>query len=265
MGRPVRASLARTLANRAAVEDRAARVSRLNSMTAAQLSATLSGDPAKAEPWVRAAAASGITQAQVRLGRMLLAGEGVPKDQAAALRRFEHAAKAGDADAMNMAGRCHENGWGVPADDAQAAGWYRRSADAGHDWGEYNYAHMLFDGRGVVQDQTAAFAWYLKAANRGHARAMNLIGRCLEAGWGVAVDPLAADRWYERSARAGYFRAQYNYALALFSRGQIDEGRTWLRQAFEGGDNAIRQRIAASPFGAGVTSGAGQTGASLRS
>jgi TPR repeat protein len=237
-------TLTRTLADQAAIEDRGARVAQLRSMTPAQLAAVLGGDPAEAEPWVRAAGASGIPQAQVRLGRMLLEGQGVPKDQASALRRFEHAAKTGDGDAMNMAGRCYENGWGAPADHVQAAGWYRRSAEAGHDWGEYNYAHMLFDGRGVAQDRTAAFAWYRKAADSGHARAMNLVARCLEAGWGVAVDPMAADRWYERSARAGYFRAQYNHALALFGRGQIDEGRAWLRQAFDGGDGAIRQRIA---------------------
>ena len=237
-------TLARTLADAARAEDSLRRVSRLAEMSASQLSAVLR-DPGRAAPWVRAAAIHGVTEAQLRLGRMLLEGEGVEKDAPAALRWFGRAAKAGDGEAMNMVGRCHENGWGAPPDDHEACAWYRRSAEAGHDWGEYNYAHMLFDGRGVALDRMEALTWYRRAAERGHARAMNLVGRCLEVGWGADPDPTAAEVWYERSARAGYYRAQYNHALTLLKRGLARDAEGWLARAYEGGDAAMRAQIEA--------------------
>lgn len=238
--------LARSIARAEQSEDSVARFAQLSSMNSAELTKALGGDPAQAAPWVRVAAAHGVLEAQVRLGRMLLNGEGVSKDERAAYRWFLRAARDGDADAMNMVGRCHENGWGVDASDKDAADWYRRSAEAGHDWGEYNYAHMLFDGRGDVPlDRRAAFALYLRAAQRGHGRAMNLVGRCLEAGWGVEPDMTMAERWYARSAEAGYFRAQFNHALALLARGDRDGALVWLERAYEAGDEALRDRIAA--------------------
>ena len=235
---------ARTLADAARAEASLRRVAGLADMSTSQLTAVLR-DPDRAAPWVRAAAIHGVREAQLRLGRMLLEGEGVEKDAAAALRWFGRAAKAGDGEAMNMVGRCHENGWGTLSDDHEACAWYRRSAETGHDWGEYNYAHMLFDGRGVPLDRVEALKWYRRAAERGHARAMNLVGRCLEAGWGAGPDPAAAEVWYERSARAGYYRAQYNHALTLLRRGRVREAEDWLARAYEAGDAAMRAQIEA--------------------
>src|ERR1700744_3134217 len=76
----------------------------------------LGGDPVVAAPWVECAAEFGLPAAEVRYGRMLLAGTGIGADPARALRWFTRAAEQGDTDAMNMVGRCHENGWGAPKD-----------------------------------------------------------------------------------------------------------------------------------------------------
>lgn len=213
-------------------------------MPKSEIHALLSGDPAEAAPWVRLAASHGLTEAQVRLGRMLLDGTGLPKDETAALGWFKTAARSGDADAMNMAGRCHENGWGTAKDATVAAEWYRRSAEAGHAWGEYNYANMLFDGIGVAIDPPQALLWYLKAARRGHSRAMNQAARCYEEGWGAAKDHAAATEYYRLSAESGYFRGQYNYATLCAANGRIDEAIRWFKQAAETGTIDIRRRIA---------------------
>jgi len=244
MGGAVSTVLDRLLVRAQRAEDSVARFDRLSRMSAAELAAVLGGDPAAAEPWVRAAASHGMPEAQVRLGRMLLAGEGTKRDEQAAYRWFLRAAREGDADAMNMLGRCHENGWGVAAGDAAAAPWFRRAAEAGHDWGEYNYAHMLFDGRGGVPiNRAMAYTLYLRAAQRGHARAMNLVGRCLEAGWGITSDPAAAETWYERSAETGYFRGQFNHAVALIERGCDNDAWIWLDRAYRSGDDDIRRHV----------------------
>ena len=208
-----------------------------------ELAALLSGDPVEAAPWVELAARHGLAAGQLRLGRMLLDGVGMSKDEAAALGWFKTAARSGDADAMNMVGRCYENGWGTAKDNETAAGWYRRSAEAGHDWGEYNYANMLFDGLGVPVDLPVALEWYLKACAKGHARAMNQAGRCHEEGWGVARDLSIAADWYRKSAEGGYFRGQYNHAALLAAQGRTDDAAGWYGKAVEGGTLEIRRRI----------------------
>ena len=218
-------------------------VENLKRMRPRELAALLSGDAAKAAPWVELAARHGLAAAQLRLGRMLLDGTGMAKDQAAALGWFKTAARSGDADAMNMAGRCHENGWGTTKDNEVAADWYRRSAEAGRDWGEYNYANMLFDGLGVAVDLSLAIGWYLKACAKGHSRAMNQVGRCYEEGWGVAKDHAIAADWYRQSAEGGYFRGQYNYATLLNLAGRAEEAASWFAKAAEGGNIDIRRRI----------------------
>src|ERR1700728_4833313 len=92
-------------------------VEQLRRMKPRELNVLLSGDPAEAARWVELAARHGLAAAQLRLGRMLLDGTGMAKDEGAALGWFKTAARSGDADAMNMVGRCHENGSGTPQDN----------------------------------------------------------------------------------------------------------------------------------------------------
>ena len=114
------AALNRSIARAEHAATQLARVAQLRRMRADQL-AKLFADPETSAPWIEAAAACGIPEAQVRLGRMLLEGQGVGRDEAAALRWFLNAARAGHADAQNMAGRGYELGWGGLVDMAVAA------------------------------------------------------------------------------------------------------------------------------------------------
>lgn len=224
-------------------EESQQRVSQLLRMTYHELKTLLGGDPANAAVWVRSAAEHGIAAAQLRLGRMLLMGRGVARDERAALAWFMRAAGQGDAEAMNMVGRCHENGWGTPVDWVLAASFYRRSALAGHDWGQYNLGNMFFDGRGVAQDPPRALYWLARAALQGHSRAMSLVGRCFEEGWGAPKSREDAVYWYGRAAESGYFRGQLNYALALAEQGEAERAAPWFWKAAMGGDHSFRQII----------------------
>lgn len=237
-------SLTRVQFDRAAAqEDSQVRVGRLQRMSYHELQALLRGDPAEAAVWVRSAAEHGIPAAQLRFGRMLLEGRGVPRDDQAALAWFTRAAEQGDAEAMNMVGRCHENGWGTEVDVSRAAPCYRRSAEGGHDWGQYNLGNLLLAGVGVAQDLPQALHWFACAALKGHGRAMNLVGRCLEEGWGCRRSREDALYWYRRSAEAGYFRGQLNHALALAEQGECAAAARWLWKAATGGDSHFRQRV----------------------
>jgi hypothetical protein len=205
------------------------RVAALSMMKPEQLSAALRGE--NAADWIKAAAACGIAEAKLRLGRMLLEGDGVARDPEAAFACFNSAADDGDTDGHNMLGRCYENGWGAAKDYAKAVRHYRIASEAGLDWAHYNLGHMLLSGSGVARDPDAAFVCYAKAAEKGHVRAMNLMGRCYEEGWGVAPDRAKARDWYRRSAFGGYYRGAYNYADMIAAEGCVHSASYWFKCA----------------------------------
>ncbi len=217
----------------------------LKQMTEPQLRQVLSGDPHEAAVWVRMAAQAGIAAGQVRLGRMLLAGEGVLKNEAAAFAWFQRAAGQSDADGLNMLGRCYENGWGTPANPPAAYRSFVSSARLGDAWGQYNLGHCYLDGAGVARDFRLAFFWYSRAADQGHDRAMNLLARCYEQGWGVASDWETACAWYRMSAEAGYFRGQFNWATVLATEGDYTQAAEWFMAAARNGAPGVREAVLA--------------------
>lgn len=217
---------------------------RLRQLDTAGLHRLLAGDQSQAAVWVRMAASAGIAAAQLRLGRMLLAGEGVERNPEQAFAWFRRAADQGDIDAVNMLGRCHENGWGVPVNPGLAFAHFRQAAAQGHDWALYNLGHCYLDGLGVGRDADQAYLCYRQAARQGHGRAMNLLARCYEEGWGVAPSRRKAGAWYRRSARSGYFRGQYNWACLLHEAGRFDEAAQWLLLAANS-TVAVRERVTA--------------------
>lgn len=220
------------------------RVAALTMMSASELNTVLSGDDAA--PWVIAAANSGIPEAQVRLGRMLLSGEGMAKDEYAAFAWFTRAAETGDVEGNNMLGRCYEGGWGTAQDFAKAAEHYGIAVQAGHAWAQYNLGHLYLDGNGVARDVDWAFVLYMRASEQGHIRAMNLVARCYEQGWGTQRDAAAARNWYRKSAEGGYFRGAYNFATMLAADGDIADAAHWFAQAIATAPEPTRGNMVAS-------------------
>jgi TPR repeat protein len=229
-----------------------ARMQILAALSTEQLVRLLSGEPVKAAPWVAAAAQAGLPEGQVRLGRMLLEGEGAPRNPTAAVAWFSRAAQASDADGCNMLGRCFENGWGVWKNLREAARWFALAADQGHGWAQYNLGHLYLAGSGVDQDQARAVTLYRSAAEGGHVRAMNLLARCYEEGWGVQPDAYEAEAWWRRSAEGGYFRGQFNFATLMVQAGRTDEAAPWFERAIAGAPPATRAEMAARLAARGV-------------
>jgi len=169
------------------------RVAALTRLAAGELSTTPDeGDTAQ---WVEAAAGCGIAEAQMTLGHMLLAGNGIGPDPRAAFACFLCAADNGDAGGHAMLGHCLEN------------------------------------GRGTEKDLSAAIMHYRRAAALGHAGAMNILGRCHETGIGMKPDRLLARAWYRRSARGGDFRGAYNYAAMIAAEGCTAGALHWFGRA----------------------------------
>lgn len=205
----------------------------INDMDADDLRAALSGPRDTAVALIRAAAEGGAVEAQLRLGQMLLDGDGIARSAVDALRWFGRAASAGSAMGMNMVGRCAEHGWGTYADKALAAAWYRAAAERGLDWGMYNLATLLALGDGITEDRTRALALFRRAAALGHAKSANMVGSFHEDGWVVARDRRQAAHHYRRAAEGGDFRGRFNHARLLAEDGRIDEACDWLRRVPE--------------------------------
>jgi hypothetical protein len=186
-------------------------------------------DAQAAADLTEARAVEGSPLAQFILGHMLLSGQGVPRNEAAAYRWFCVAAASGRADALNMVGRCHERGWGTAIDTTEAARWYRMAADRSHAWAIFNLATLMLAGDGVTRDPAGALSLFVRAARRGNAKAMNMIGHYREEGWCGPVRLVSAVRWYRRAAVRGCFRGQYNLARFRARSGNVDEAVRWLR------------------------------------
>lgn len=177
-------------------------------------------------------AASGSPLAQFLLGHMLLSGQGMARDEAAAFRWFSLAAQSGRADAINMVGRCHACGWGVPVDRGEAARWYRRAVDKQNAWAMFNLGELMLAGDGVARDGGGALSLFVRSARLGNAKAMNMIGQIREDGADSRRRFASAVRWYRRAAERGCFRGQHNLARFLARAGQMDAAVEWLRASF---------------------------------
>ena len=82
------------------------------------------------------------------------AGEPVLTSQPRAVTEFDLAEAYADGD-------------GVPQDDAEAVRWYRLAADQGYAEAQYNLGGMYENGRGVPEDHVQGHMWYNLAASRG--------------------------------------------------------------------------------------------------
>ena len=74
----------------------------------------------------KVAAEQGDAKAQVDLGVMYANGDGVPENDAEAVKWFRKAADQGDAKAQFDLGVMYANGDGVPENDAEAVKWFRK-------------------------------------------------------------------------------------------------------------------------------------------
>jgi TPR repeat protein len=142
-------------------------------------------------------AGDGNAVAQEILGFMYASGEGVPRDDIAALHWFTLAAEAGRAEAQFELGRIYRDGVGVTADGRAALHWLRSAADRGKA-DAYDAVAELYLGRsGIPADPAAAAEWFLRAAEHGSAQAMYNIGLRHAQGQDVPRDEIEALMWFD--------------------------------------------------------------------
>ena len=72
-----------------------------------------------------------------------------------------------DASAQFNLGLMYANGEGVPQDDAEAVKWYLKAAEQGNVKAQFNLGLMYDDGYGVAEDDVEAYAWFSVAGAGG--------------------------------------------------------------------------------------------------
>ena len=112
---------------------------------------------------LRAKAEKGDADAQQSLGFMYFTGQGVPKDQAEAVKWWRKGAEQGNAGSQFNLGSAYENGPGVSKDEAEAVKWYRMAAEQGYASAQHNLALQYSLGEGVPKDDVLAYKWILLA------------------------------------------------------------------------------------------------------
>ncbi|NLO92241.1 MAG: sel1 repeat family protein [Elusimicrobia bacterium] len=110
--------------------------------------------------------------------------------------RCMRAAKEGDPKAQLMLGVLYDAGDGVPQNKAEAVRWYAKAAAAGNAKAQHNLAIMYHTGQGVKQNYQHAARWYKLAAARGVAQAQFNLGLLHLKGHGVDRDRAAALKWF---------------------------------------------------------------------
>ena len=133
---------------------------------------------------------------QYILGKNYDHGNGVPKDQAEAIKWYRKAADQGYADAQAAIGISYVWGLGVPQDPAKSTIWFQKAADQGHSAAQRELGHRYLRGEGVPQDPVEAVKWFRKAAEQVDFNAMFFMAICYEHGLGVPQDKVAAYRWH---------------------------------------------------------------------
>lgn len=97
------------------------------------LSAYFSGNYDKAADIWHPLAQQGHAKAQYRLGKMYDFAEGIPQDDAEAVKWYRRAAEQGKAGAQNNLGYMYNNGYGVPQNYVLAHMWYNLAASQGYE------------------------------------------------------------------------------------------------------------------------------------
>ncbi len=177
----------------------------------------------RAAAYYERALARGRERVRLKLARLYRdGGPDLPPDRAAALRLYTVAADAGDAGAAYQAGRILQEGGPEMAPDGRGAAYYLRlAAERGERRAFLRLGDLLADPGLPPTDPAAARHWYLQAGLAGDGKGFYRLGRIAEG----AERPARALMWYRLAAEAGYARAESRVARLLrrLSPGEVEE------------------------------------------
>ncbi len=196
-------------------------------------------NPAEAVKWSRKAAEQEHPKAPNILGICYRDGFGVSKDLKEAVKLFKKSANSGFDKAQFNLGGCYRKGEGVQKDEGEAVKWYRKAAEQGLAFAQCYLGYCYANGQGIQKDQALSVKWYLKSAEQGLAEAQFCLGNCYSYGEGVPQDPAEAVTWYLKAAEQGLAMAQFTLGKKYAKGNGVEkdevEATKWFRKAAEQG------------------------------
>jgi TPR repeat protein len=160
---------------------------------------------------------AGDSDAQVELGVIYLTADGVPKDDAEAVKWLRKAAEQDSALGERYLAEMYFKGRGVAADNEEAAKWLRLAAEQDDAQSQYNLAVLYTQGLGVPRNLKEAANLMRKAADQKLAAGETGLGVAYENGDGVPPDPFEAAKWYQKAVDQDYLPAMNNLAQLLIT------------------------------------------------
>lgn len=128
-------------------------------------------------------------------------------------------AKQGDRDARYDLGCRCKQGDGVPRDDAEAMRWFELAAGQGLPEAQYNLAVGCWLGEGTPRDPMRAYKWFCQAADAGHPEALHNLAVVYQQGELVSHDPIVAKALFMRARQCGSTQPQdVSYELGELSQ-----------------------------------------------
>lgn len=160
-------------------------------------------DRQKAFQLMRSAAEAGEPEAQFNLAQMLVE-DGEETGEREAVTWYERAAEAGLVDAQYAMAQVLTAGFGGrERDDAAARRYLELAARQNYDTAQLDLGTWLVEGRGGPADPEQGFAWLKRAAEGGNVAAQNRLAKLYRAGIGTEPDSILAAAWYILAKRSG--------------------------------------------------------------
>jgi hypothetical protein len=151
-------------------------------------------DYKEAYRWFNKASEQGCAEAQNALGMMYMVGTGVRQDSKESLAYYTKAAEHGYSPAQSMLGMYAY----YAKDYQQSLKWYTLAAEKGDVSAQFSLAEMYYDGEGVSINYKEAIRWYVKAAEQGNAMSQLQLGRLYYNGQNVEQNYIEAAKWFHK-------------------------------------------------------------------
>jgi TPR repeat protein len=175
------------------------------------------------------------SEAAVALGKVYMAGIGVPRDPKQAQSWYMKADKFGYIPATHIVGMMYEFGYGGEKNVVKAITYLKRAGTVGYTPSQYELGLIYYNGAdGVPEDKKTAGAWMVLAAKGGNADALYACGRMYDFGeGGAAVDQQKAVVYYKEAAVKGQPDAQFALGTYFYTGEIVPKNLETARKLFE--------------------------------
>lgn len=173
-------------------------------------------------------------RAQLLLGEMYAAGDGVKQNDETAFNWFKNAAEGNDAEGQFMTAQGYQQGIGVTQDIQQARYWYQRAAENNNLPAKHALGALLLQQNAAAATHQSGEDWLIKAASQGHAASSALLGEW-RAKQPNTVAKASAVVWFELAQQQGDASAaqQANALRLVVSQSAIDTARLEIQQRLQ--------------------------------